>query len=88
MRRSDKLTAGSRSAQGGLSLPLTRCGSVGWLALIGSGLFFVLTLLQYGCVLLSGFLKARRAYIHSRLTIGTSFGALARRLLCAAWYMR
>ena len=48
MRRSDKLTAGSRSAQGGLSLPLTRGGSVGWLALIGSGLFFVLTLLQYG----------------------------------------
>ena len=60
MRRSDKLTAGSRSAQGGLSLPLTRCGSVGWLALIGSGLFFVLTLLQYGCVLLSGFLKSKK----------------------------
>ncbi len=54
MRRSDKLTAGSRSAQGGLSLPLTRCGSVGWLALIGSGLFFVLTLLQYG------FLKSKK----------------------------
>ena len=60
MRRSDKLTAGSRSTQGGLSLPLTRCGSVGWLALIGSGLFFVLTLLQYGCVLLSGFLKSKK----------------------------
>ena len=60
MRRSDKLTAGSRSAQGGLSLPLTRGGSVGWLALIGSGLFFVLTLLQYGCVLLSGFLKSKK----------------------------
>ena len=60
MRRSDKLTAGSRSAQGGLSLSLTRCGSVGWLALIGSGLFFVLTLLQYGCVLLSGFLKSKK----------------------------
>lgn len=60
MRRSDKLTAGSRSTQGGLSLPLTRCGSVGWLALTGSGLFFVLTLLQYGCVLLSGFLKSKK----------------------------
>lgn len=60
MRRFDKLTAGSRSTQGGLSLPLTRCGSVGWLALTGSGLFFVLTLLQYGCVLLSGFLKSKK----------------------------
>lgn len=60
MRRCDRLTAGSRGTQGGLSLPLRRCGAVGWLALGGSALLVLLTALQYGCVFLSGFLKSRK----------------------------
>lgn len=60
MRRCDRLTAGSRGAQGGLSLPLRRCGVAGWLTLLGCGLFVLLTALQYGCVFLSGFLKSKK----------------------------
>ena len=60
MRRSDKLTDASRGARGELGLALTRCGAMGWGALALSAVFFVMIVLQYGCVFLSGFLKSTK----------------------------
>lgn len=60
MRRCDKLTAGSRGTQSGLSLPLRRCGVLGWATLALCALFVLLTALQYGCVFISGFLKSKK----------------------------
>ena len=58
MRRSDQLFLGnSRSRQGGLSLELRRCGAAGVLCTTVSLLFFLMMVLQYGCIFLSGFLK-------------------------------
>lgn len=55
MRRSDKLTEGSRASQGGLGLTLPHCGAMGWGMIALSTVFFVMIVLQYGCVFLSGF---------------------------------
>ena len=60
MRRSDKLTEGSRAAQGGLGLTLPHCGATGWGMIVLSAVFFVMIVLQYGCVFLSGFLKSTK----------------------------
>ena len=60
MRRSDKLTDASRAARGDLGLRLSRCGAMGWGAIALSLVFFVMIVLQYGCVFLSGFLKSTK----------------------------
>ena len=60
MRRSDKLTEGSRASQGGLGLTLPHCGAMGWGMIALSAVFFVMIVLQYGCVFLSGFLKSTK----------------------------
>ena len=72
MRRSDRLTDARRfpceSSTGtamhviptelGLSLP--HCGAMGWGMIALSTVFFVMIVLQYGCVFLSGFLKSTK----------------------------
>ncbi|WP_253290765.1 iron ABC transporter permease [Pseudoflavonifractor sp. MSJ-37] len=79
MRRSDRLTEGARGKQESLSLPLFRCGPLGWLAVAMSLLFFVMMTLQYGCIFLSGFLKSTKGvysftlkYWHQLWTISGS----------------
>lgn len=57
MRKSDLLVEASRSKQEQLRLKLLGCGPAGILAVAVSFLFFVMMLLQYGCIFLSGFLK-------------------------------
>ena len=60
MRRSDKLTDASRTAQTELGLLLPHCGAMGWGMIALSTVFFVMIVLQYGCVFLSGFLKSTK----------------------------
>ena len=60
MRRCDLLTEVSRGKQEQLALKLSRCGPAGVLAIAVSLLFFLMMLLQYGCIFLSGFLKVSR----------------------------
>ena len=60
MRRSDRLTDASRSTQTELGLSLPRCGAMGWGMIALSTVFFVMIVLQYGCVFLSGFLKSTK----------------------------
>ena len=60
MRRSDRLTDASRASQGGLGLTLPHCGAMGWGMIALSTVFFVMIVLQYGCVFLSGFLKSTK----------------------------
>lgn len=60
MRRSDRLTEGSRASQGGLGLTLPHCGAMGWGMIALSTVFFVMIVLQYGCVFLSSFLKSTK----------------------------
>ena len=55
MRRSDKLTDASRTAQTNLGLSLPRCGAMGWGMIALSTVFFVMIVLQYGCVFLGLF---------------------------------
>lgn len=59
LERSDKLTAG-RGKQGTVALKLHRCGVVGIAAVVMSVLFFVMMLLQYGCIFASGFMKVTK----------------------------
>ena len=60
MGRSDKLSEGSRSRQGRLELSLSRCGPVGIGIAAVSILFFLMMVLQYGCIFLAGFLKSTK----------------------------
>ena len=57
LKQSDLLTEASRVKQEQLKLKLSRCGPVGFLAILVSMLFFLMMALQYICVFLSGFLK-------------------------------
>ena len=57
MARSDRLVKGGRGRQEALHLPLARCGPAGIAAGALSLLFFVMMVLQYSCIFLSGFLK-------------------------------
>ena len=57
MRQADLLTGTSRGTQAQLPLQLRRCGPTGLLAVGVSLLFFLMMILQYGCIFLSGFLK-------------------------------
>lgn len=50
-------SAGERSRQQRLLLPLKKCGGAGWLILAAGGLFFVMVGLQYICIFATGFLK-------------------------------
>ena len=60
MGRSDKLSEGSRARQGRLELSLSRGGAVGIIIIAVSLLFFLMMILQYGCIFLSGFLKSTK----------------------------
>lgn len=60
MRRSDKLSEGSRARQGRLELSLSRCGLAGVAIAAVSILFFLMMVLQYGCIFLAGFLKSTK----------------------------
>ena len=60
MRQSDKLSEGSRARQGRLELSLGRCGAAGVLITAVSLLFFLMMVLQYGCIFLAGFLKSSK----------------------------
>lgn len=60
MRRSDRLTDASRTAQTELGLLLPHCGAMGRGMIALSTVFFVIIVLQYGCVFLSGFLKSTK----------------------------
>ena len=56
LEKSDRLTAG-RGKQATLELNLGRCGIIGILAVILSLLFFLMMILQYGCIFASGFMR-------------------------------
>ena len=60
MTRSDRLTAARQDRQEALDLPLSRCGALGWLSILASGLFILMMVLQYGCIFISGFLKTTK----------------------------
>lgn len=60
MGRSDKLSEGSRARQGRLELSLSRCGLAGVAIAAVSILFFLMMVLQYGCIFLAGFLKSTK----------------------------
>jgi len=60
MARSDRLVKGGRGRQEALHLPLARCGPAGIAAGVLSLLFFVMMVLQYGCIFLEGFLKSTK----------------------------
>ena len=77
MRRSDRLTDASRASQGGLGLTLPHCGAMGWGMIALSTVFFVMIVLQYGCVFLSGFLKSTKGVYSFIVSIaGTVFAML------------
>ena len=56
LERSDRLTAG-RGRQNRVDLKLHRCGAVGIATLVLTVLFFIMMVLQYGCIFASGFMK-------------------------------
>lgn len=58
MRASDRLADASRAESTELGLALHRCGPLGWAALAVAALFFAMMVLQYTCILASGFLKS------------------------------
>lgn len=60
MKRSDMLTESIRGRQEPLSLKLGMCGGAGFAAIFVSTVFFLMMVLQYGCIFLSGFLKSTR----------------------------
>ena len=59
LERSDKLTAG-RGRQSAIDLKLHRCGPSGLLAVVLSALFFLMMVLQYGCIFASGFMRVTK----------------------------
>ena len=59
LEKSDKLTAG-RGRQNAVELKLHRCGVMGIGAVLLSMLFFVMMLMQYGCIFASGFMKVTK----------------------------
>lgn len=60
MKQCDKLTAARQDRQVELKLPLQRCGILGWVSITVSLLFFIMMVLQYVCIFLTGFLKLSR----------------------------
>lgn len=59
LERSDKLTAG-RGRQTTVELKLHRCGMAGLATILLSVLFFLMMVLQYGCIFASGFMKVTK----------------------------
>lgn len=57
LKQTDRLASPRQERQAPPDLALRKCGAVGWLILLISGLFFTMTALQYLSVFLSGFLK-------------------------------
>lgn len=78
MRRSDRLTDASRTAQTELGLSLPHCGAMGWGMIALSTVFFVMIVLQYGCVFLSGFLKSTKGVYSFTLQYGLKFRGYSR----------
>ena len=60
MRHCSAITAARQDRQTALELPLRRCGGMGLLAILVSGLFFLMMALQYACIFLTGFLKVSK----------------------------
>ena len=60
MRRCNEITAARQERQERLDLPLARCGGLGFLAIGASALFFLMMVLQYACIFLTGFLRASK----------------------------
>lgn len=56
LEKSDKLTAG-RGRQTTVDLKLRKCGGIGAAAILLSVLFFLMMVLQYGCIFASGFMR-------------------------------
>ena len=61
MRKADSM-ASSKATTSGLGIPLRRCGALGVTALAVTVLYTVVMVLQYGCVILSGFLKSSKGH--------------------------
>lgn len=59
LEKSDKLTAG-RGKQSTMDLKLSRCGVLGVLAVVLSVLFFLMMVMQYGCIFASGFMRVTK----------------------------
>lgn len=59
LNKSDALTAG-RGKQASVDIKLYRCGVVGFFSMLTSALFFVMMVLQYICIFLTGFLKSKK----------------------------
>ena len=59
LQKSDALTSG-RGKQAGVDIRLHRCGAAGILSIAVSALFFVMMVLQYICIFLTGFLKSKK----------------------------
>ena len=57
MQKAGATTDSQRAVQDGFSLKLLKCGGAGILASLASLLLFVMVILQYGCIFISGFLK-------------------------------
>ncbi len=57
MKKCDAITAARQDRQEELKLPLHRCGGTGFFAIGVSALFFVMMVLQYLSIFLTGFLK-------------------------------
>lgn len=60
MRQCNAITTARQERQVELKLPLRRCGVPGVLAILVSALFFVMMVLQYACIFLTGFLKTSK----------------------------
>ncbi len=60
LRQSDALVQSSRGKQEQLQLRLGKCGLLGGLIGLASGLFFVMMILQYACIFSTGFIKVSK----------------------------
>ena len=60
MRQCSAITAARQDRQVELGLPLRCCGGLGVLAILVSALFFLMMVLQYACIFLTGFLKVSK----------------------------
>lgn len=58
LARSDRLADASRAPSGRLALKMHRCGPLGAAVIAVAALFFAMMVLQYACILASGFLKS------------------------------
>lgn len=68
MRRSDAMVSPEVGrAKGGGSLPLRPRGLLNWVLGVGSGLFYLMMVMQYACIFLTGFLKSKKGVYYFSL---------------------